>query len=153
MGVTSLFNNPMRILVADDQLESCKLIDKSLGMQGYFRVCSVRSFEELTRLTHYSPSLYERFDLLIINVKLLTDAGINPIEFCVNNSRLRNVLLHGSPELAERYDCDLWSYSQHIVRVLATFSHEKVFEFLELIGPKLNARQATTTERAIHSVR
>lgn len=151
MGVTSLFNSPIRILIADGGPESCKVIDKSLGMQGYFRVCYGSSFEELTRLTDCNPSRYERFDLLIVNVKVLTDAGIGPIEFCLNNSRLRNVLLHGSAELATRYDCDLSSSSQHIVRVLASYSHEQVFDFLKIINLRVCAREPSADEWTIRS--
>ncbi|MFJ9989316.1 hypothetical protein ACIQSO_01140 [Pseudomonas putida] len=127
--------SPMRILIADPQPASCMLIEKLLGLQGYFRVCPANSFEELTALTHYHPALHERFDLLIVNAKLLTDANIDPAKFCVNNSRLRNVLVYGAPELAMLNAGELCSKPQQRVQVLTAFNCEQVIDFLNTIDP------------------
>lgn len=91
-------NSLMRILFADPRCEQRIVIEKSPGLLGRFRVCSVVSFAEFTVLTYYHPSLYKRFDLLIINVDLLTKSGVNALDFCMNGSRLRHVLIYGSQD-------------------------------------------------------
>lgn len=122
----------MRILVADHQCEQRIVVEKSLGLLGYFRICPVASFRELTALTHYSPSLYERFDLLILNAELVSSAEINVLDFCVNNPRLRHVLVYGS-SCGQGRTKALSDPSLHQVRLVDTISYETLADFFSLI--------------------
>lgn len=129
----------MRVLVADYQCEQRIVIEKTLAVLGYFRVCPVTSFHELTVLTHYSPSLYERFDLLILNAELVSTAGLSVLDFCVNNPRLRHVLVygsHGGPGSTQI----LSDQSQHQVRLVDTISYGALVDFLSLIDKRFDGR-------------
>ncbi|MBK5415449.1 hypothetical protein [Pseudomonas sp. TH31] len=130
MNYMSSSGTSMRVLVADHQCEQRIVIEKSLGILRYFRVCPVASFRELTMLTHYSPNLYDRFDLLIVNADLISAAGLNVVDFCVNNPRLRHVLIYGSPPGGAK---TLSDQPHHQVRRIDTISYEALVDFLWLI--------------------
>lgn len=126
-------NRLMRILIADHRCEQRIVIEKSLGLLGYFRVCPVSSFRDLTVLTHYNPSLYERFDLLILNADLVSSAGINVVDFCVNNPRFKHVLIYGSPCEQGRTKM-LSDPSLYQVQLVDTISYEALVDFFSLIN-------------------
>ncbi|WP_445177503.1 hypothetical protein [Pseudomonas sp. McL0111] len=132
MKVSSSGNSQMRVLVADQQCAQRIVIEKSLSLLGYFRVCPVSSFEELTLLSHYSPNLYERFDLLIVNAELISAAGINAADFCLNNSRFRHVLIYDSSR-ERRGIKTLSTVPHHQVRVVDAMGFEVLTDFLALI--------------------
>jgi hypothetical protein len=133
----------MRVLVADPQCERSIIIEKILSTFGYFRVCPVASFRELTVLTHYSPSLYDRFDLLILNAELVSSAGLNALDFCLNNPRLRHVIIHGSP--CEQGDSKTLSdQAHHQVRRVDTISYDALADFLSLIDKNFNGKRYTS---------
>lgn len=129
----------MRILVADHQCEQRIVVEKSLGLLGYFRVCPAVSFRELTAFTHYSPSLYERFDLLILNADLVSSAGINVLDFCVNNPRFRHVLIYGS-SCGQGRTKMLSDPSPYQVRLVDTISYEALVDFFSLINKSFSGK-------------
>ncbi|WP_409319253.1 hypothetical protein [Pseudomonas sp. KCJK9016] len=133
----------LRILVADDQFEQCVLIEKSLSLLGYFRVCPVNTFHELTLLSHFSPNTYERFDLLIVNAKLITSAGLDVAKFCVNNSRFRHVLVYGG-EYSQAKPQNLSVKPHHQVRRLGSLTHQSLVEFLSVIDTDFIKRRTRT---------
>lgn len=124
--------SPMRLLITDQDCRRRVVIEKTLAALGYFRVCPTKSFHELTALTHYSPRLYDRFDLLIVNAELISAVGLDALDFCVNNSRLRHVLIYGAKAgldtpktLSER--------PNHQVRLIETICYDALVDFLKVI--------------------
>ncbi|MBK5416211.1 hypothetical protein [Pseudomonas sp. TH31] len=142
MNYLSSSGSSMRVLVADHQCEQRIVIEKSLGILRYFRVCPVASFRELTMLTHYSPNLYDRFDLLIVNADLISAAGLNVVDFCVNNPRLRHVLIYGSRSGGTK---TLSDQPQHQVRRIDTISYEALVDFLWLIDKSFSGNNTDPT--------
>lgn len=84
----------MRTLVADQDFQQRRFVEKALTALGYFRTTSASCFNELVTLTHYSPSLYERFDLLVVSASIFKDRDFDYLDFCFDNSRLKNVLIY-----------------------------------------------------------
>lgn len=87
-----------RVLVADCQWEQRTVIEKTLGMLGYFRVCPAASFNELAILMHYSSNVPDRFDLLILNADLVLMAGRSVWDVCAISS---------CPSMSSFMDCRL----------------------------------------------
>ena len=134
----------MRILIADHDCNRRVVIEKTLAILGYFRVCPTKSFHELTALTHYSPSLYDRFDLLIINAELISEAGLDALNFCVDNSRLRHVLIYNS-KAASDTPKTLSELPHHQVRIVKTISYDALVGFLKFIDKKHNLKKPEVT--------
>ena len=127
-------------MIADD----VSLSKKTLAILGYFRVCPTKSFHELTALTHYSPDLYDRFDLLIINADLISAVGLDALDFCVNNSRLRHVLIYDS-KAAPVTPKTLFERPNHRVRRIKTISYDALVDFLKLTDTNHNIEKPSIT--------
>ena|SRR5471032_1584417 len=122
----------IRVLVADNRLEQRTVVEKSLRALGYFRVCPVATVGELIQLSHYSPKVYDRFDLLIVNADLIQAAGLTIEKFCVNNSRFRHVLVYDNgPVQKEPHIFTTKPYQQ--VRLFGNLKFEEILGFLTLI--------------------
>lgn len=130
----------MRVLVADSQFEQRVVVEKSLSLLGYFRVCPVATFRELIMLSHYSPNTYDRFDLLIVNAQLVAEAGLSATEFLVNNSRFRHILIYDGG-CAQRQSKSLSNKPNHQVRLVNSFSFETLLDFVSLIDQDLRQRK------------
>ncbi|GLH52130.1 hypothetical protein RS3R6_03110 [Pseudomonas atacamensis] len=89
-----MVGNPLRILVADKRFEQRVIVEKCLGLMGYYKVCPAGCFEEMITLTHINSPLVDRFDLLIVNANLVVSAGVDVFDFCFHNSRVKNVLVY-----------------------------------------------------------
>ncbi|KTC44556.1 hypothetical protein AO262_32350 [Pseudomonas fluorescens ABAC62] len=124
----------MRILIADVEPENGILTDKMLGMLGYFSICTVDSFDDLLTLTHYTPPIYDRFNLLIVHADLVQRAGVDVSRFCRNNSRLRHVLIHGDKRIAQR-EATLCALPHRQVRAIETLDYEQLEAFMAVIDP------------------
>lgn len=105
----------MRTLVADQDFQQRRFVERSLTALGYFRTTTANCLDELITLTHYSPSLFERFDLLIVNSNVFSSREISWFDFCVGNSRLKHVLIADSnmgpskfENWSERSDQQVW---------------------------------------------
>jgi len=122
----------MRVLVADHHCNQRIGIEKSLRMSGCFRVCPVASFDELITLTHFSPNLYERFDLLIVNAELISRTRQGVLDFIVNNPRLRHALIYGM-HCPSGESQTLTKQPHHQVRLVDTISHNVLVDFFTVI--------------------
>ncbi|MBX9404843.1 hypothetical protein K5E40_04025 [Pseudomonas baetica] len=127
-----------RVLVADPQSEQRSLIEKDLNVFGYYRIATASSFRDLVTLTHYSPDPGERFDLLIVNANLITAAGINARDFCLNNPRLRHALIY-EPERQQRWSKTFTERPRQQVRLIRTIDRAELMDFLLAIDPAFEA--------------
>lgn len=148
MTHSNFTTNPMRLLIADHDSTRRASVEKTLAILGYFRVCPTRSFDELTALTHFSPGLYDRFDLLIINAELISAVGLDTLDFCVNNSRLRHVLIYDSTAAPDTPKT-LSKRSNHQVRLIETISYDALVDFLKLIDKNHNLEKPNITPIAL----
>lgn len=147
MTNSNFTTSPMRLLIAEPDCRRRVAVEKTLAILGYFRVCPTKTFHELTALTHYSPDLYDRFDLLIINAELISDAGLDALDFCVDNSRLRHVLIYNS-KAASDAPKTLSELPHHQVRLVETISYDELVDFLKLIDKKHNVKKSKVTSIA-----
>lgn len=136
MSCLSRTSNFMRVLIAEHQFEQRIVIERSLGLLGYFRICPVASFYDLIALSHYSPSIYDRFDLLIVNAKLVSTEGLNVLAFFVNNPRFKHVLIYDTNREQGGGTKILSDQPYQQVRLVNTFSYEALVDFISLIPQK-----------------
>ncbi|MFL1561940.1 hypothetical protein ACI77J_11975 [Pseudomonas sp. O64] len=129
-----LSGKPLRILIADQYCAQREAIERDLSKLGYWRVAPVDCFEDLITLTHYSPNAFERFDLVVISAELLLNAGINALDFCRDNPRLRHVLIY-DPSREERIPKTFSERSAQRVRVIRMIDRRQLMDFLSLIDP------------------
>lgn len=148
MTHSNFTTSPMRLLIADQDSRRRVSVEKTLAILGYFRVCPTKSFDELTALTHFSPGLYDRFDLLIINADLISAAGLDTLDFCVNNSRLRHVLIYDSTAAPDTPKT-LSKRPNHQVRLIETISYDALVDFLKLIDKNHKLEKPNVTPIAL----
>ena len=129
-----LSGKPLRILIADQYCAQRKAIEKDLSKMGYWRIAPVGCFDDLVALTHYSPNAFERFDLVVINAELMLAAGINALDFCRSNPRLRHVLIY-DPCREERFPKTFNECPAQWVRVIRMIDRKQLMDFLSLIDP------------------
>ncbi|MFJ2279734.1 hypothetical protein ACIOUG_01175 [Pseudomonas sp. NPDC087803] len=84
----------IRAVVAEQNFEQRCSVENSLIALGCFRTATVSDFDELVSITHYSPDLFERFDLLIANARIFRDVKVQWAQFCLSSSRLKHVLIY-----------------------------------------------------------
>jgi hypothetical protein len=107
----------MRTLVADQDSEQRLFVERSLTALGYYRTTSASCFEELIALTHYSPSLSEHFDLLIVSASIFTKRNMYWFDFCLGNARLKHVLVADSDKRSNEIERFTDRADQHVWRV------------------------------------
>jgi hypothetical protein len=152
MTLHSLSSKCLRILIADQQCTQRSLIEKYLNGIGYYRVAPVSCFQDLVTLTHYSLTVFERFDLVVVNAELVSAGGVKALDFCLGNPRLRHALIYDSFSQQRSPETFSGDPSQQ-VRVLDTIDRLQLEDFLTLIDPSAdrllpaNVVHATTAGR------
>jgi|PersoiStandDraft_1058852.scaffolds.fasta_scaffold129150_1 CheY-like chemotaxis protein len=127
---------PMRILIVDQHSMRRSQIEKNLNTLGHYRVATADSFPDMLALTHYSPDRFERFDLLIINASLISAEGIDALDFCLNNPRLRHALVY-EPD-RKQYSSQTFSVRpRQQVRLIRSVDFSELVDFLLLIEPSI----------------
>lgn len=129
----------LRILVADQECTRRSMIENDLIGLGYYRVTPAICFSDLITLTHYSPDPFERFDLVVINAELVTAAGVKALDFCLENARLRHVLVYDSGFQRRLPRTFNQSPSQQI-RLINKINLTQLVDFLSLIDPSFDLR-------------
>lgn len=114
----------LRILIADPYSKHCESIDKLLSRSGYQRVCLVDGFNELSILAEYSPSMSERFDVLIINSEIFNDALAGAVDFCLQKTGILKVIVYDTPALSLPNEQILLNGHQKILNLLSSFNGE-----------------------------
>jgi len=142
MKTPSSRNSQMRVLVAVQRCEQRIILEKALSLMGYFRVCPVSTFEELTRLSHFSPNLYDRFDVLIVNADVVSAAGLDAADFCLNCSRFKHVLIQDSVHAGKR-PSTLSAKANHHVRMVNAIDYEALESFLSLVDKHFNGSRVS----------
>ncbi|UQS17572.1 hypothetical protein [Pseudomonas sp. HS6] len=94
MVLSDVSGKSMRPLIADEDVEQRRFVEKSFTTLGYFRTVTAGCFDEMISLTHYSPVLFDRFDLLVVNSDIFYSCEFDYLDFCLGNSRLKHVLIY-----------------------------------------------------------
>ncbi|CAN2979513.1 Response regulatory domain-containing protein [Pseudomonas sp. PM2] len=113
----------MRTLVVDQDIEQRRFVERSLTALGYYRTTTASCFDELIALTHYSPSLAERFDLLIVSASIFTKRNMYWFDFCLGNARLKHVLVSDSDKRSNEIERFTDRSDQHVWRVQDVNTH------------------------------
>lgn len=88
-----MINKALRILIADEDREQLRLIERQLNRFGYYRIAPVRTFDELIQLTS-NPC--EQIDLLILNKFLTSRHGVGSVDFCQMRENIVQTLIYES---------------------------------------------------------
>ena len=113
----------MRTLVVDQDIEQRRFVERSLTALGYYRTTTASCFDELIARTHYSPSLAERFDLLIVSASIFTKRNMYWFDFCLGNARLKHVLVSDSDKRSNEIERFTDRSDQHVWRVQDVNTH------------------------------
>lgn len=124
----------LRILIADKDIKSGKLIERQLNRLGYFNVLHISTYRDLRMLTYYCP---QRLGMVVTNVELLEELAISPTSFFEENVLIRHLLVF------DQKKDHAWSktfFNPHPVRwmrLISKFDFEQLVDFLMLVDPAL----------------
>lgn len=103
--------SPLRVLIVDSSDAQRMIIEKTLSLNGCFRIAPAESFAQLLIYTQYA---LRPFDIVLVNSEVAIDSGIDIYSFCTTDVNIHHFIVYNTMKF------DVLSFDMSRSKVKAT---------------------------------